>query len=1584
MAWKIIVPTGQQETHNTYQEAAEAIKALPADQPGLPSPYPFVTVIKDNQLRADGKGTLVYWMGLKEPLDPDWGYDATLGSGVKHPTEALAVAELEAFYNELAPACPATAKATPSNAWTPPDPQFAGMMENRTFDIAYFSGDNTEDSPCVKDMTDAMELSRTRRMQCPIPFTTWNNTYQACANEDIVATISTDKIKSCEAEGMPAFAALDGMVGNPCNVKTGEKSEAQTDFDLGWIAFTRSYHSGIAVRSGGFGPGWTHSLDLRLSLSADTLGLSGGSGYQVRFTKIGNAFVAADSSGDRVVASGSQWLLYRQGEVLVFDSRGRLVERQAENGTKLTYAYGAYDRLDSVTHSTGRSLQIHYSGNSGDAPIASITSAGATLASYTYTAGGQVETVTFPGGGQRKYHYEDSRFPRHLTGVTHEDNKRYSTFAYDAKGRVISSQHDGGADGITLAYRTQGGAVVTDALGQQTTYGLTSGSGVLPRRVNEVIDPRGAMGQTYNAESADFRGRVNLGTDRRGIQTGYAYAEANDAVTGALARTVTTTEAVGQPEQRVSTATTDVASNRLIRSAIGNQETRITRNARLQPVTMTVRDTVTNEVRTTTYAYCEAADVAAANSTCPTLGLLKSVDGPRTDVNDVTRFEYYGSDDSTCATTPALCTYRKGDLRKTIDALGRSTEILGYDPLGRPLSVLDPNGVVTDYEYQSRGWLTATKIRGADNAIETDDRITRVEHEPTGLVKKVTLPGGVYTRYTYDNAHRLTDVIDNAGNTIHYTLDLAGNVKQEDTKTASGTLKQTLSRVFNVLGQLQTLKDASQNATAFTYDKNGNPEQTTDALGRQTVQTHDPLNRLSRTLGQVGITPPGSDTAVTTPVETKLEYNALDQIAKVTDPNGLATTYAYNGFGDRTKLTSPDTGVTDYTFNAAGLLATKKDANDAVAHRYTYDVLGRPRTIFYTAAGPADVEYDYDTVNTECTTGQTFALGRLTATRTEGNELKYCYDRFGQVVRKVQIVAGKSFTLKYAYTIAGHLYTVTYPDGTTVDYARDTQARIKEVGVRPNGGTRTVLLNNATYEPFGPVTGWTYGNGRILSRTYDQDYRPKTVFDPASGGLSLGYGYNTVGELTELKDGLLSASLANYSYDEFGRLTKTLDGVNPMETYKYDPTGNRTSLKDGGGEKVYGYVAGTHRLGSVAGTARGYDAVGNTLSIGGTVREFVYNANDRLSQFKQAGVIKASYRYNARGERVATTGATISTIDTYTLYDEAGNWIGDYDGTGAAKQQAIWFDTAPVGLVIGSGSAQSLRYVQPDHLGTPRAVIDPSRNVAIWTWSAKSEAFGNSPPNQDPDLDGTAFVFDMRFPGQRLDAVSGLVHNYFRDYDPVAGRYIQSDPLGLNGGINTFAYVAGNPLQFSDIFGLARVDDWENKHIHKVQAPPRAPGDWLGPAIGVGLGLILVPITWEVGTLAPLVINPVTLSNSGVFAAEAAGVTGAGHYLSRNLTGVVSPAVQRYWFEITKGATRNSAEQVRLYMQCSNFVKSLVDDGWSWAASKATPGAGQLTKGPYTYHVYPVSKSGPPSADLRVAGNQYPLAKVRFNSEPAP
>jgi RHS repeat-associated protein len=422
---------------------------------------------------------------------------------------------------------------------------------------------------------------------------------------------------------------------------------------------------------------------------------------------------------------------------------------------------------------------------------------------------------------------------------------------------------------------------------------------------------------------------------------------------------------------------------------------------------------------------------------------------------------------------------------------------------------------------------------------------------------------------------------------------------------------------------------------------------------------------------------------------------------------------------------------------------------------------------------------------------------------TDGSgSTKYCYDRFGDLVRKVQTTSGQVFTLRYAYTKGSRLSAVIYPDGAVVDYVRDAMGQVTEVGVTPAGGVRQLLLRQTTYYPFGPATGWTYGNGRSLSRTYDLDYRPQTILDGDTGGLDLGYGFDEVGNLDALTTAVGATPLLGFGYDGLGRLTRTEDGSTstPLETYTYDATGNRTSFQNSTGTQAYAYPATSHHLLGVGGIPRTYDPAGNSISIGGTAREFVYDDTGRMSQAKSGGAIVATYAYNGRGERVSKQ---VGTGNTYTLYDEVGRWLGDYDGGGAPIQQAIWLDDLPVGLL--AGGTQQLHYIEPDHLGTPRVVIDPVRDVAVWAWDAKSEAFGNSPPHEDPDVDGVTFVLDMRFPGQRYDSATGLNYNYFRDYDSGTARYAQSDSIGLVGGVSTYSYVLGRPLDGVDPLGLAGI-----------------------------------------------------------------------------------------------------------------------------------------------------------------------------------
>jgi len=106
------------------------------------------------------------------------------------------------------------------------------------------------------------------------------------------------------------------------------------------------------------------------------------------------------------------------------------------------------------------------------------------------------------------------------------------------------------------------------------------------------------------------------------------------------------------------------------------------------------------------------------------------------------------------------------------------------------------------------------------------------------------------------------------------------------------------------------------------------------------------------------------------------------------------------------------------------------------------------------------------------------------------------------------------------------------------------------------------------------------------------------------------------------------------------------------------------------------------------------------------------------------------------------------------------------------------------------------------YLNTPRLVADAA-GTTVWRWD-QQEPFGTNAANDDPDGNSVAFDLPLRLPGQRYDTETGLHYNYFRDYDPSIGRYGESDPIGLDGGLNTYAYVGGGPLTGEDPLGLAK------------------------------------------------------------------------------------------------------------------------------------------------------------------------------------
>jgi RHS repeat-associated protein len=151
---------------------------------------------------------------------------------------------------------------------------------------------------------------------------------------------------------------------------------------------------------------------------------------------------------------------------------------------------------------------------------------------------------------------------------------------------------------------------------------------------------------------------------------------------------------------------------------------------------------------------------------------------------------------------------------------------------------------------------------------------------------------------------------------------------------------------------------------------------------------------------------------------------------------------------------------------------------------------------------------------------------------------------------------------------------------------------------------------------------------------------------------------------------------------------------------------------------------------------------------------------------------------------------------TFYVYDEQGQLLGEYNQLGVAIKEYIWFSGKPIAMIAGG----NIYYIFSDHLNTPR-LIEDQQGTTVWKWV--SDPFGAALPDEDPDGDGNVLKFNLRFPGQYYDVESGLHYNYHRIYNPQTGRYITSDPIGLEGGLNTYAYVFGDPINWIDPTGLA-------------------------------------------------------------------------------------------------------------------------------------------------------------------------------------
>ena len=1207
--------------------------------------------------------------------------------------------------------------------------------------------------------------------------------------------------------------------GDPINFATGNYYLQEDDFvGSKWLKFSRFYNSG-ATTSGSIGANWRDSFDKSLLMTgspATSIAMFRPDGKSEVFTKTNGVWTPSAGITDTLTEVDNSQGVATQYNVFITSLKhyetyipitdasgsvtGQLQTVTDETGQGITLTYSSSttppaDTLEAnllinVTDSQGRQLNFTYNVQGYVSKV--MLPDGGTL-NYTYNQyNGNLLSVEFPDGSTRQYLYNEQNLTgdvdmaNTMTGIVDETGTRYESTTYGYEGFASETSFAGNV-GTTQIYYGNNDSYVVYPLGNEAELRYTT--------INNLYKVTGATaacgphcGQPWASRSYDANNNPLSYTDFNGSVTATTFNSQ-----GLLTQVI---EAQGQATQRSTSIQWDTNLINPLQRATTNlsgslvQETSWVYNLLGEPTARCEIDvtvsaatsyvcsaagTLPTGVRRWTYTYCTAVGAG-----CPLTGLVLTANGPRTDLTQTTSYAYYSTASASNCGTPGAACYQPGDLYQVTDALGHVTKYASYDADGRVTRMTDANGVNTDTTYYPRGWVKTRTVGGKQ---------TSFTYTAYGAVQTITDPDGVTISFDYDTAHRLMQITDALGNYIQYTLDASGDKTGESIYDSTGTLHKSLTRTFNTLGQLNTVVDGLNNtvfnaSVSTSYDNNGNLVQSTDGLGFITKRSYDGLNRLKQVIQNYE----GSDLA-TENTTTAKTYDNLDRLTEVTDPTSLSTTFSYDGLSDTTSKVSPDTGTTSQTFDAAGDVLTRTDAK-GIVRTNTYDALNRLLTTTY-ADATQNVNYSYDDSNSTTGCSSSYPIGRLTRVIENTVTTVYCYDAQGGVTKKQQITSSSTDTTSYSYSSAERLSGIAYPSGTQVSYTRDGDGRIQSVNVTPSGESATAVVSSVTYQPFGPVSGYMLGNGQKITRTYDANYRLTDLTSPA---FNLHVARDAMGDITAIGDSPgANPATETYSYDPLYRLkTVTEASGTVLESVTYNLAGDRLS-KSGSGlaTGTYTYNPNTHQLVATGNAARAVDADGNTTAISeaGSTYGFGYSDRNRLIVAQLGGSTIATYAYNALNERIQkVTGTATERYD----YNETSQLLGEY---GVTNRDYIWMDGIPVADVDSPGSSTTFAYVTADQVGTPRAITNSS-GTTEWQNPYQSNPWGEAAPTSN------GYTYNLRYPGQYYDEEVGINYNNFRNYDPSVGRYIQSDPIGLRGGINTYSYVGGNPYLYSDARGL--------------------------------------------------------------------------------------------------------------------------------------------------------------------------------------
>jgi RHS repeat-associated protein len=1278
--------------------------------------------------------------------------------------------------------------------------------------------------------------------------------YRLVADENAASCQPFDNYAQSMNSNAKGQAAQSGppkkTVGDPIEVDSGALTSSEADYSSadGLLRVERHYRSqNNANHVSDFGLGWRGLLPGKMSYCAGELIYHGNDGSQSRFMNSDNApwqftsqsvnrlgisaelrpdqtpdayFAAPLTAGTPYVgevrlsfADGSFTLFSRTGTQAVSGCRDLVPVRQVlPSGYSREFDYPDQDSrfASRIGDSLNRELNLSWIdagrtssefGNVFVGPdaetdpgaaknhkvISEIGLPDGTRLSYQYgaaQAGGflgrldKVQRLAADGAvlWGRGYLHENAAVPLAMTGTLDQTGSRIGSYTYNSAGRAIVAERAGGHDRHEVAYDDSVNLrTVTNPLGLQTRFAyhgfdVREGEGpfpALPRALaSESIVGGQAVAETSMTYGYDAQGLVSFRSDGNGVAT----SQANDA---AMLRPTTITDRNGVEARLQWHPVLDLVTREERPGLTVNFEYdaggQLIREVATDTAVSGLPNDSTGQQRLTAYSW-------AGN------GRLAAVDGPQTP-------DAAGNDDIVLFTYDA-----QGNRLSATNPLGHVTRFSGYDANGRPGEMIDANGTRTQYGYDALGRIQTLTVKHPDDP--SQDALTRFAYDVEGRVTQIIRPDNGILAMDYDLAGRLTALRTGDGERIDYTHDAMGNILATSVKRSDGAQARAITRVFDGLGRIISETRGPGRTTSFAYDRNNNPVQMISPRGNVTLWSFDALDRLV--------------TAVTPATgQISANFDARDNPVSFVDAIGIETTFIRNGFGDVLQEISPDRGTSSYEYDAAGRMIAATDGRGQRIS-YRYDILGRLTAKLPDGRPQDNVRYIWDVPGV---TGS-FGIGRLSQVEDATGITKFAYDHRGNVITKQQKIGSAQFvSLRYQYDLADRIVRVTYPSGRQVRYSRDGQGRVDAVHSRANATIPawTAVATGIRYEPFGPMRSANFGNGLRFAASWGDEGQVvgRRLFRGLDGAnLShLGYSYDADGNITRIRDNLVAANSVDYRYDVAGRLIRvtTAAATDQRVDYSYDANGNRLRTlrralpTDTAVTARDTYFYDNNRLSGIemrqGGAITGhrfysYDERGNMVGEdrgGGQDVIAGYDAYGRLTGYARRGGDALVHAYNGLDDRVVSAGGGGSAVQRF-VYDERGRVLGEYGSdTGQLRAEFIWMmpDASaddgvggymPLAVALPGGAEGSvLAWIYGGHLGVPIITSDASGAII-------PQPGGYNAPG---------------FPGQSRTHPD-LYYNRYRDFDPLTGRYIQADPIGLAGGPSPYSYALNNPVRYMD------------------------------------------------------------------------------------------------------------------------------------------------------------------------------------------